>query len=81
MACKTKPPSPSSVSKPLTPRHVRKPVHAVEVSHFDKYVACVDVKEQVCSVENPNRKDKLLAVMLLKGYSITQNKISGKDSL
>jgi len=53
----------------------------VEVSHFDKYVACVDVKEQVCSVENPNRKDKLLAVMLLKGYSITQNKISGKDSL
>ena len=70
VACKTKPPSPSSASKPLTPRHVRKPVHAVEDSDFDEYVACVDVKEQVCAVENPNRKDKLLAVMLLNGHRI-----------
>ena len=49
-------------------RHVRKPVHAVEDSDFDEYVACVDVKEQVCTVENPDRKDKLFAVMLLNGH-------------
>ena len=70
VACKTKPPSPSSASKPLTPKHVRKPVHAVEDSDFDEYVACVDVKEHVCAVENPNRKDKLLAVMLLNGHRV-----------
>ena len=29
--------------------------------------ACVDVKEQVSAVENPDRKDKLLVVMLLNG--------------
>ena len=70
MACKTKPPSPSSASKPLTPRHVCKPVHAVEDSDFEEYVACVDVKEHICAVENPNRKDKLLAVMLLNGHRV-----------
>lgn len=70
VACKTKPPPPSSAtsSKPPTLRHVRKPVHAVEDSDFDEYVACVDVKEQVCAVENPDHKDKLLAVMLLNGH-------------
>ena len=69
MACKTKPPPPSSAtsSKPPTQRHVRKPVHAVEDSDFDEYVACVDVKEQVCALENPDRKEKMLAVMLLNG--------------
>lgn len=70
VACKTKPPPPSSAtsSKPPTLRHVRKPVHAVEDSDFDEYVACVDVKEQVCVVENPDHKDKLLVVMLLNGH-------------
>ena len=45
VACKTKPPPPSSAtsSKPPTLRHVRKPVHAVEDSDFDEYVACIDV--------------------------------------
>ena len=72
VACKTKPPPPSSTTppKPPTPRHVRKPVHAVEDSDFDEYVACVDVKEQVCAVENLDRKDKLLAVMLLNGHRV-----------
>ena len=72
VACKNKPPPPSSAtsSKPPTPRHVRKPVHAVEDSDFDEYVACVDVKEHVCAVENPDRKDKLLAVMLLNGHRV-----------
>ena len=70
VARKTKPPSPSSASKPLTPGHVCKPVHAVEDPDFDEYVACVDVKEHVCAVENPNRKDKLLAVMLLNGHRV-----------
>ena len=65
-----KPPPPSLASKPLAPRHVRKPVHAVEDSDFDEYVACVDVKEQVCAVENPSPKDKLLAVMLLNGHRV-----------
>ncbi|CAH3013853.1 unnamed protein product [Porites evermanni] len=62
VACKNKSPPPSSAtsSKPPTLRHVCKPVHAVEDSDFDEYVACVDIKEQVCAVENPDRKDKLL---------------------
>ena len=34
----------------------------------DEYVAFVDVKEQVCAVEKPDHKDKLLAVMLLNGH-------------
>ena len=72
VACKTKPPPPSSTTppKPPTPRRVRMPVHAVEDSDFDEYVACVDVKEQVCAVENLDRKDKLLAVMLLNGHRV-----------
>ena len=72
VACKPKPPPPSlaTYSKPPTPRHIRKPVHAVEDSYFDEYVACVDVKEQVCAVENPDRKDKLLAVMLLNRHRV-----------
>ena len=72
MACKNKSPPPSSAtsSKPPTLRHVRKPVHAVEDSDFDEYVACVDMKEQVCAVENPDRKDKLLVVMLLNGHRV-----------
>ena len=72
MACKNKSPPCSSAtsSNPPTPRHVRKPVHAVEDSDFDEYVACVDVKEQVCAVENPDRKDKLLVVMLLNGHRV-----------
>ena len=51
VACKNKWPPPSSAtsSKPPTPRHVCKPVHAVEDYDFDEYVACVDVKEQVCA--------------------------------
>ena len=72
VACKNKSPPPSSAtsSKPPTLRHVRKPVHAVEDSDFDEYVACVDIKEQVCAVENPDRKDKLLVVMLLNGHRV-----------
>ena len=72
VACKNKPPPPSSAtsSKPPTLRRVLKPVHAVEDSDFDEYVACVDVKEQVCAVENPDRKDKLPAVMLLNGHRV-----------
>lgn len=42
----------------------------MEDSDFDEYVACVDVKEQVCAVENPSPKDKLLAVMLLNGHRV-----------
>ncbi|KAK2549422.1 LINE-1 retrotransposable element ORF2 protein [Acropora cervicornis] len=57
-------------SREIRCKHVRKPVHAVEDSDFDEYVACVDVKEHVCAVENPNRKDTLLAVMLLNGYRV-----------
>ena len=70
VACKTKPPPPGSAtsSKPPIPRHARKPVHAVEDSRFDEYVACVDVKEQICAVKNPDRKEKLLVVMLLNGH-------------
>ena len=66
VACKTKLPSSglATSSKRPTPRHPRKPVHAVEDSDFDEYVACVDVKEQVCAVEKPDHKGKLLAVML-----------------
>ena len=66
VACKNKSPPPSlaTSSKPPTPRHVHKPVHVV-----DEYVAC-DVKEQVCAVENPDRKDKLLAVMLLNSHRV-----------
>ena len=66
VACKTKLRSPglATSSKPPTLRHVCKPVHAVEDSGFDEYVACVDVKEQVCAMEKPDHKDKLLAVML-----------------
>lgn len=37
----------------------------VEDSDSDEYVACVDIKEQVCAVENPDRKDRLLVFMLL----------------
>jgi len=59
VACKTKLSSPSSATspKPPTPRRVGNPVrkHAVEDSGFDEYVACVDVKEQVYAVENPDR--------------------------
>jgi len=45
-------------------------VHVVEDSDFDESVACVDVKGQVCAVENPDRKNKLLAVMLLNGHLV-----------
>jgi len=45
-------------------------VHAVEDSDFEKYAACVDVKEQVFAEENPDRKDKLPAVMLLNGHRV-----------
>lgn len=34
-----------------TPGHVRKPVHVVQDSDSDEYVAFVDVKELVCGVE------------------------------
>ena len=56
VACKTKLPPPGSAtpSKLPTPRHVGKPVHVVEDSDSDEYVTCVDVKEQVCAVENPD---------------------------
>jgi len=37
----------------------------VEDSDSDEYVACVDIKEQVCAVENPDHKDRLLVFMLL----------------
>ena len=42
----------------------------MEDSDFDEYVACVDVKEQVCTVEKPDHKDKLLALMLLNGHRV-----------
>ena len=45
-------------------------MHAVEDCDFDEYVACVDVKEQVCAVEKPDQKGKLLAVMLLNGHRV-----------
>lgn len=72
VACKTKlpPPDLATSSKRPTPRHLRKPVHTVEDSDFDEYVACVDVKEQVCAVEKPDHKEKLLAVMLLNGHRV-----------
>ena len=72
VACKTKlpPPDLATSSKHPTPRHGRKPVHAVADSDFDEYVACVDVKEEVCVVEKPDHKDKLLAVMLLNGHRV-----------
>ena len=72
VACKTKlpPPGLATSSKRPTPRHLRKPVHTVEDSDFDEYVACVDVKEQVCAVEKPDHKEKLLAVMLLNGHRV-----------
>ncbi|PFX17543.1 Retrovirus-related Pol polyprotein from transposon 17.6 [Stylophora pistillata] len=72
VACKTKlsPSALATSSKRPTPRHVRRPVHAVEDSDLDEYVTCVDVKKQVCAVEKPNHKDKLLAVMLLNGHPV-----------
>ena len=42
----------------------------MEDSDFDQYVACVDVKEQVCAVEKPDHKDKLLAAMLFNGHRV-----------
>ena len=42
----------------------------MEDSDLNKFVACVDVKELVSAVENPNRKDKLLAVMLLNDHRV-----------
>ena len=42
----------------------------MEDSKFDEYVACVDFKVQVCAVENPDHKDKLLAVMALNGHRV-----------
>ena len=70
VACKTKlpPPSLATASKHFTPRHPCKPVHAVEDSDFDEYVARADVKEQLCAVEKPDHKSKLLAVILLNGH-------------
>ena len=39
-------------------------------SDFDEYVDCVDVKEQVCAVEKPELKEKLLAVILLNSHRV-----------
>ena len=57
-------------SKRPTPRHPRKILHAVEDSDFDEYVTCVNIKEQVCAVEKPDHKGKLLAVMLWNGHRV-----------
>ena len=72
VACKTKlpPPGLATSSKRPTPRHPRKPLHAVKDSDFDEHVACVDVKEQVCAVEKADHKGKLLAVILLNGHRV-----------
>ena len=45
-------------------------MHVVENSDSNEYVACVDVKEQVCTVTNPNHKNKLLPVMLFYGHRV-----------
>ena len=45
-------------------------MHAVEDSDFDEYVARADVKEQLCAVEKPDHKGKLLAVMLLNDHRV-----------
>ena len=72
VACQTKlpPPGLAMASKRPTPRHPRKILHAVEDSDFDEYVTCVNIKEQVCAVEKPDHKGKLLAVMLLNGHRV-----------
>ena len=43
---------------------------SLNVLHGVRLVACVDVKEQVCAVEKPDHKGKLLAVMLLNGHRV-----------
>lgn len=61
MARKTNvpPPSLATLSKRSTPWHVPKPVYVVQDS---------DVKKQVCAMQNPNHKNKLLALMLLNSH-------------
>ena len=71
VACQTKTPAKAEPPVKFPPsRHNRKPVYTVEDSDSDEYVACVDVKEQVCAVDNQYRKDKLLATMVLNDHQV-----------
>ena len=73
VACKAKTTPPAKAKPPVKvppPRRNRKSVHAVGDSDSDEYVASVDVKERVCSVEDRYRKDKLFATMELNDQQV-----------